>query len=277
MSRDYPVSGTKYKIQFDDLFVSQITIIYWFRVLSSAVRWQPIGLPWLFLVIVHRKFHWDCPLDWLSGWTVTGFVIGQSPEISTNFQFSRVDSDGCPAGVHRKMWGSVKTSLFLVHFFFFQLSLYQHCNFIQYSCVNGCWMSIFTRWSHCIKAPTLTFWWIDSCSNSLRVLGVPWWGYPQRRNFAPSKTNISGRKRSRRSCQLRITVLKWLTLKTIKVIPKLYFLAVNDDILSILVSILVGTCAYSCDKEVLVYSLILVNFDSWVRVTHGNKLTESKY
>jgi len=115
MSRDYPVSGTKYKIQFDNLFVSQITIIYWFRVLSGAVRWQSIGLPWLFPVIVHRKFHWDCPLDWLSGQTVTGFVIGQSPEISTNFQhwklvFSRVDSDGCPAGVHRKMWGSVKTS-----------------------------------------------------------------------------------------------------------------------------------------------------------------------
>jgi len=121
MSRDYPVSGTKYKIQFDDLFVSQITIIYWFRVLSGAVQWQSIGLPWLFLVIVHRKFHWDCPLDWLSGWTVTGFVIGQSPEISTNFQFSGVDSNGCPAGVHWKMWGSVKTSLFLVHFFFFPI------------------------------------------------------------------------------------------------------------------------------------------------------------
>jgi len=66
MSRDYPVSGTKYKIQFDDLFVSQITIIYWFRVLSSAVWWQSIGLPWLFPVIVHRKFHWDCPWEeWL--------------------------------------------------------------------------------------------------------------------------------------------------------------------------------------------------------------------
>jgi len=35
---DYPVSGTKYKIRFDDLFVSQIKIIYSFRVLSGAVR-----------------------------------------------------------------------------------------------------------------------------------------------------------------------------------------------------------------------------------------------
>jgi len=55
MSRDYPVSRTKYKIQFDDLFVSQIKIIYSFRVLSSAVRWQSIGTV---QPDSHRICHW---------------------------------------------------------------------------------------------------------------------------------------------------------------------------------------------------------------------------
>jgi len=38
--------------------------------MSGAVWWQSIGLPWLFSVIVHWKFHW------------TGCPAGQSPDLS---------------------------------------------------------------------------------------------------------------------------------------------------------------------------------------------------